>query len=273
GALKGLFLVLITTPFWYSGFNTMPQAIGEVADLRNPMMLAKIVASTFIAGGVFYASVILATALAAPRDVLVNAEMGVASAIEYAFNSFWMGKLVLFTGLLGLLTTWNAVFFSAARVLFALGRARLIYPSFSNTHPKYGSPHVAVLTVGLLCIGGCLAGRPALIIAINTAALSFSLVYLLACCAFMRLRQRSPELKRPYKMPGYPYLVIIAIVVCSLMVICSLYFTWIERQTLIPVEWLLMLFWILAGVLVWFGSGRVRRDISESERRALMHTR
>ena len=273
GALKGLFLVLITTPFWYSGFNSMPQAIGEVAELKDPVMLAKIVASTFIAGGVFYASVILATAFAAPRWVLVNAEMGVATAMEYAFNSFWMGKLVLIAGLLGLLTTWNAVFYSATRVLFALGRAKLIFPAMTRTHPTHGSPHIAVLTVGILSIGGCLAGRPALLVAINNAALCFSLVYLFACCAFMKIRQRYPGLKRPYKMPGYPWLVIIAIIVCSVMVICSLYFTWIERQTLVPVEWVLMLFWILAGILAWAGSGRVRGEVSEAERRTLIHTR
>ena len=273
GALKGFFLVLITTPFWYAGFNSMPQAIGEVADMKDPLMLAKIVASTFLAGGVFYASVILATAFAAPREVLVNAEMGVATAMEYAFNSFWMGKLVLFTGLLGLLTTWNAVFYSATRVLFALGRARLIFPALANTHPQHGSPHVAVLTVGMLCIGGCLAGRPALLIAINNAALGFSLVYLLACCAFMRIRQRYPELNRPYRMPGYPWLVIIAMLVCSIMIICSLYFSWIDKQAPVPVEWLLMLIWIVAGILFWVGSGKVRGEVSEAERRELMHAR
>jgi len=273
GALKGFFLVLITTPAWYSGFNSMPQAVGEVAELKDPVMLAKIVASTFIAGGLFYASVILATAFAAPRDVLAGADMGVTSAMEHAFESRWMGKFVLSAGLLGLLTTWNAVFYSASRVLFALGRARLIFPGLATTHPRYGSPHVAVLVVGLLCIGGCLAGRPALVIVINTAGLGFSLVYLLACCAFVRIRQRYPTLERPYFMPGYPWLVIIAIFVTGFMVMSAGYFTWIERRLVLPVEWMLVVFWVIMGIVAWAGSSRVRSSIGEDERRQLMHTR
>ena len=273
GALKGFFLVLITTPAWYSGFNTMPQAVGEVADLKDPVMLARIVAATFLAGGLFYASVILATSFAAPVEVLADADMGVASAMEYAFASAWMGKVVLLAGLLGLLTTWNAVFYSASRVLFALGRAQLIYPALAAVHPRFGSPHAAVLVVGILCIAGCLSGRPALVIVINSAGLGFSLVYLLACCAFVRLRQRYPELKRPYRMPGYPWLVLIAIFVCSFMAASALYFTWIEKQTVVPLEWLLVLFWIIAGVFAWRGSEKIRNKVSETERRELMHTR
>ncbi len=273
GALKGFFLVLITTPAWYSGFNTMPQAVGEVAELKNPVMLAKIVAATFLAGGVFYASVILATSIAAPVEVLAEADMGVASAMEYAFASAWMGKIVLLAGLLGLLTTWNAVFFCASRVLFALGRAQLIYPALAAVHPRFGSPHTAVLVVGILCIVGCLSGRPALVNVINSAGLGFSLVYLLACCVFLRLRQRYPEMKRPYRMPGYPWLVIAAIFTCSFMIASAIYFTWIERRTLVPVEWLLVLFWTILGIFAWRGSEKIRNKISEMERRELMHTR
>ena len=273
GALKGFFLVLIATPAWYSGFNSMPQAVGEVADLKDPLMLAKIVASTFLAGGLFYAGVILATSFAAPREVLAGADMGVASAMEYAFNSYRMGKFVLLAGLLGLLTTWNAVFYSASRVLFALGRARLVFPALAAIHPRFGSPHIAVLMVGFLCIGGCLAGRPALIIVINSAGLSFSLLYLLACCAFMRLRRCHPDMKRPYKMPGYPGLVILAIFVTTFMVGSATYFTWIERQLAVPFEWLLLVSWIILGIAAWTCSSSVRGAISEDERRKLMHTR
>jgi amino acid transporter len=251
----------------------MPQAIGEVAELNDARLLAKIVASTVIAGGLFYASVILATSFAAPYAILDGAELGVATAMEFAFKSHWMGKVVLLTGLLGLLTTWNAVFYCATRVLFALGRAKLIHPNLGRTHDRHGSPHLAVLLVGSICILGGLAGRPALLIVINSAALGFSIVYFIACCAMVRIRQLRPDAERPFRLFGYPWLCILAIGYVGLMVVFTLYFSWIERQTLIPMEWTLAAAWIVVGFITWFGSHRVRNRISEEERRELLHTR
>ena len=52
----------------------------------------------------------------------------------------FLGRVVLVAGILGLLTTWNAIFLAASRVVFALGRARLIPPVFGRVHARFESP-------------------------------------------------------------------------------------------------------------------------------------
>lgn len=66
-------------------------------------------------------------------------------------------------GLLGVLTTWNAVFFAAARVRYAFGRAGVIHSWFGRAHAKYGTPANAIVFVGVAGLTGTFAGRGAVL--------------------------------------------------------------------------------------------------------------
>ena len=79
-------------------------------------------------------------AMSLPRDELLQLDLPVAASLEAAFDSVLLVKLVLFAGLCGLITTWNALFFASTRLVFAMGRGRMLPETFAKVHPRYGSP-------------------------------------------------------------------------------------------------------------------------------------
>jgi amino acid transporter len=55
-----------------------------------------------------------------------------------------VGTIVLVGALFGLITTFNGFFCSASRLLFAMGRCRILPAWFSVIHPVYRTPINAI---------------------------------------------------------------------------------------------------------------------------------
>jgi len=271
--LGGIIAVLITVPVWYSGFNTIPQALGELVDVKDSRVLVRGLSLAIICACVFYLGVIFAVAFAAPAVVLEGADLPVAAAIFSAFESTLPGKLVLVAGLLGIITSWNAMFFAAARVLFALSKARIIPTGFSYVHPVYGSPAFAVVFVGVIGGIGIFAGRGVLEPIINTIGISLSTGYLLVCLSLLKLRQRDPDLQRPYSVPLYPWLPGFAALASATILGLALFETWSSRSGPLPLEWTILLVWGIVGILCWFSARKIRTSLTEQQRREHIHIR
>ena len=269
-AIGGIFAVFATTPFWYSGFDTIPQAMGEVQESARLRLLPKVIALAVALAIVFYCLVILTAAMSLPRVELLAFELPVAGALEAAFDSALLGKLVLFAGLCGLITTWNAIFFAATRVVFALGRGRMIPHQFAGVHKQHGSPYVAVLFVGIVGGIGALFGRNAILPIVNTSAASLSFVFVLVVFGVLRLRTIRPDHKRPYRVPGGKPLLYVAGTIAFGLLVIALYEPLRSAQGGIPLEWMALLVWALLGVVFWLVAAKVRGEVSEKDRRWLI---
>ena len=117
GPWLGFLSVLVSTPFWFVGFDTIPQAAEESGSSAIIKRLGRYIIAAILAAIVFYVMIILASALATPWPGLKNEALPTAKAIEEAFQSSVAAKIVLFAGLLGLLTSWNGFFIAGTRVL------------------------------------------------------------------------------------------------------------------------------------------------------------
>lgn len=262
--------VLATVPVWYGGFNTLPQALGEVADLRHIRRLALVMTACILAGFTFFALVILATASAASRATLAGANFPVATALFSAFDSPWPGRAVLTAGLLGLLTSWNASLFAGARVLFAMGRARIIPAIFARVHPRFGSPAFAVVFIAIACAPMALLGRNAITPILNLIGLAYAVGYLFTAAALIRLRRAAPALDRPYVMPGHPWFTYLAAVLAATFLTVATFHIVRDSKTAIPTEFGALAIWIALGLAVWFASRTARGSLSHAERRRLI---
>ena len=64
-----------------------------------------------------------------------------------------MGNLMILAGVGGILTSWNAFIIGGSRILYALGESGMIPTVFSRIHPRYNTPYVSILIIGMLsCI-------------------------------------------------------------------------------------------------------------------------
>lgn len=273
GVWNPIIAVLATVPVWYGGFNTLPQALGEVSDLRRMRSLSMLMSLVIVAGFTFFALVILATASPVPRSSFLTSDLPVADALFATFTSPWPGRAVLAAGLMGILTSWNACIFCGGRVLFCMARARIIPAAFARVHPRFGSPAFAAIFIGLASAPAALLGRNSLLLILNLVGLSYATGYLLVAISLFRLRRTNPSRERPSRVPCHPYLTGAAVAIAAAFVIVAAYNIWHNSRFVVPSEFIALAVWLLIGLAVWRLAAPARSDTEPSERQALIRER
>jgi APA family basic amino acid/polyamine antiporter len=127
-----------------------------------------------------------------PMSDTVRASLGAAGAAVIA------GAIVI-----SLVTSLNGVAMSGARMAFAMARDGNFFQMLAKVHPRFHTPHVAimlqtVLTVNFLLIGGNF--RQLFTLALFAEWLS----YMTACSALFVLRRQIPATQRRYPIWGFP---------------------------------------------------------------------
>lgn len=121
----------------------------------------------------------------------------------FAIFGDWGGKITLAIAIIATLSVVNALILYAPRVPFAMSRDRLLPPQMMKVN-KGGTPSLALFSLLSLSIVAALSGSYETFLAM---AAFFSLagetfVYL----ALFILRRKEPDLPRPYRAKGYPFL-------------------------------------------------------------------
>jgi amino acid transporter len=265
----GFLTVLVTIPNWLAGFNIIPQLMEE----KDPGAPLKTVAAVMIfsvaLGTAFYCLVIISASMAVPWPTLLEVEMPVAAAFEAAFDSAVLTKVVLVAGLFGLLSTWNAVILASSRLLFAMGRAHIIPTAFGRPHPVYRTPSKALVFICIVGIVATLAGRSVLGPLINTSGTCFAFAFLISALGVLKLRREQPDRARPYRVPGGVATIGVAALCCLIILLLSIYLPW-RYSDGIPVEWIIIIAWLIVGGAFWRTGKKFRSRINEQQRRALI---
>jgi amino acid transporter len=208
--------------------------------------------------------------MATPWKSIISLELPAAGAFEAAFKSPLLAKIVLFAGLCGIITTWNTIFISATRIIFALGRARIIPANFGKIHTVFRSPHIAIIFVGVIGAAGAFLGRSAILPLVNLGASGYSLAFLFTCLGVIRLRQTNPTQHRPYRLPGGIITAVFGVLSSLFCLFLSLYHPYINRSSAIPLEWIFILSWAILGMVFWSFSRKIRDQVKECDRRKLI---
>ena len=185
----GIVQVFVTSPFWFSGFAVVSQALGEQASTER-QGLGAVFLSAISMACLFYCLVVIAAAAALPRAQLLVLDLPAAGAFASTFHSTWLAQLVLMIGLLGLLIALNAIFYSATRVLFALARGGMFPKPLSALNSR-GAPSVACILVAVLSALGTILGRGAIEPLVDATAIILSGIYLMVCLAAARARRHT----------------------------------------------------------------------------------
>jgi len=278
----GILSVLAVTPYFFGGFNTIPQAVAELEDERDRRRIASLLAGCILTSLVFYCLVLLAVSMVLSRDQLLKFELPVAEAFRAAFHSELITGIVLVGGLLGLVAVWNALFFAATRVLYALGRARLLPPALGDSGPGGRAPTTAISVVTALSVAGLFLGKGALLPVVNVTSTLFALMYVIVSLGVLRRRRQGgaePAVgaKLPaaasaagYCVPGGRLLVWAAVLFAIYLLVLSLLQQWMDAAGRLPVEWLLMVGFGVLAWLLWRALRTARDSLSSDQRRRII---
>ncbi|OGZ04842.1 MAG: hypothetical protein A2845_05110 [Candidatus Lloydbacteria bacterium RIFCSPHIGHO2_01_FULL_49_22] len=159
--------------------------------------------------------------------------------------------IMLIAGLLANLAALNATIYSSSRVLFSLGRDRLVFPSLGKMHPIYFIPTRALL-LSLAFIAAVATFLPLKDIA-SAADILFIVLFMQLNIAYIQLRRQKPEAKWQYIVPFEPYLPLVAVFLYVLLAIALFHVS--------PLAIYFLLIWVLIGLVNYYGyAKRVERE-------------
>ena len=139
--------------------------------------------------------------------------MGNSLLVASDSASIFLGEkgaaLVSIIILISLLGANNGFILTSARINYAMARDKLFFHQAAVVHPRFKSPANALIIQAVWACALTFSGTyNQLITYIIFASWIF---YAMSCAAVIILRKKRPEMKRPYKTPGYPYIPIIFI--------------------------------------------------------------
>lgn len=245
--LKGLFAVLIMTPFMFVGFDVIPQAAEEI---KIPFKtIGKILIFSVFLAAFWYMMVIFAVSRALPLEQAASSKLPTADAMAALFGGSWAAKLLILGGIAGILTSWNSFYIGASRAIYAMAHARMLPGFLGVLHPKYKTPSNAILLIGLFSVMAPLFGRKMLVWLVDAGSLGIVIAWSMVSLSFLILRYREPEMKRPFVVPNGKLVGYLATVLSIGMIL--LYMPGTPSALVWPYEWLIFLGWSLLGIVFY----------------------
>jgi APA family basic amino acid/polyamine antiporter len=96
-----------------------------------------------------------------------------------------------------------AAILAGARLLFAMARDGVFLPTAARVHPRYHTPHVAIVALSAWSAVLALSGSYEQLF--TYVMFSSILLHMIGAIGLFRLRRTRPDHPRPYRVWGYPY--------------------------------------------------------------------
>ena len=139
--------------FAFGGLELGAILSGEIRDPRRTVRRAAWISAAAIAGFYMLGTVAMLALLPPARISVVTCIAQAGEAAAGRLGAPWilpaMGALIG-VGILGQFGAWLG---GSARLAFAIGLDRYLPPAFARLHPRWGTPHVALLAQGAACSG------------------------------------------------------------------------------------------------------------------------
>jgi basic amino acid/polyamine antiporter, APA family len=196
--LAGVVTALQAVVISYAGWQG---ALYFTEEDRNPVVnLPRAMIGGVVAVIVVYLLVNLALLAILPVPELAASKLPAADAAARIVGSRG-GQIITALALISLAPLLNAILMIGTRILFALGRDRLLWSRAAAVNAG-GTPGVAMLVTTAVAIGLIVTGTFDRLVAI--VAFYLLLNYAICTLGLFALRRREPAVPRPYRAWGYP---------------------------------------------------------------------
>lgn len=244
----------------YTGIETIANLAEET---RNPGRdLPRSVGSVFVAVLVMFTLIPLIALSAMPvvqqtdgtwvtelgTKWLQDPVMGIVDHLPPLFRlvfGVWVG--ILAATILTVAT--NAAILGLSRLTYSLGQHRQLAPALSQIHPRFHTPHMAVILFSLIAMVLILPGELTLLA--DLYAFGAMLSYTFAHLSVIALRVREPDLPRPFRIPVNLRLGGTAVPLTALIGGAGTFATWAVVVITHDMGRLVGFSWMAAGLLIY----------------------
>jgi basic amino acid/polyamine antiporter, APA family len=233
--MSGIFRAAGIIFFAYIGFDAVSTAAQEAKNPGKDMPIGIL--------GSLVICTILYLLVAGVLTGLVNyRNLNVPDPLAIGIDSTgvrWGSLLVKLGALMGLTSTIVVMLLGQSRVFFSMSRDGLLPSLFSAVHPRFRTPWISTLTVGLF-VAVLAASLPINVLA-EMVSIGTLLAFVIVCAGVWIIRRRRPDLARPFRTPLVPLVPILGIVTSLTMML-----------SLTGVTWIRLAVWLIIGMVIYF---------------------
>jgi len=235
GVMTGAAIVF----FAYIGFDAVSTAAEESKNPSRDLPIG-------IIGSLAICTLLYIVVAAILTGVVYYTELNTPAPVALALSKIgleWASGLISFGAIAGITTVLLVMMYGQTRIFFAMSRDGLLPPVFSKVHPKYKTPHISTVIVGLF--GAVVAGFLPIGLLAELVNIGTMFAFVLVSIAVLVLRYKQPDLPRKFKAPWFPVTPILALLFTIYLMISLPLMTWVR-----------FVVWLLIGFVVYFGYGR-----------------
>ncbi len=262
--LACIIAVTAIAPWLFVGFDTIPQAAEEFN--FKPSMSTILMLLSIVCGILTYAAITVAVAIVVPWEPLIR-----------DFTIFWhtghvvnlclgpVGSVILGLAVLSaILTGINGFYIACSRLLFSMGRARILPTWFAELHGKHKTPSNALNFILILVLIAPFFGREVLSWVVDMSSIGTIIGYFFASLASYSLARECVQFQKGTVRP-------LAILGCLSSLIClGLLVLPFSPASISIHSWVVLGIWVLLGVVVYCMRLHAVRSIPEKERAFLI---
>lgn len=199
-----LVMALIAVLWAFEGWHVVSFAGGEMRNPRRALPVSLCIGTLIIFGlyvlanGSYYAVMTPAEISSTPAVAAV--------AMEKSFGK-WAGEFIAVLIVFSVLGSMNGMIMTGPRAYYAMAQDHMFFRAFGKLNRRSSSPILGLCAQGvwasLLCCSGTYQQLFTDVIFVAW------LFYALTVMGVIVLRWRRPDMKRPYRVPGYPLLPIL----------------------------------------------------------------
>ncbi len=232
GMLAGAAIIF----FAYIGFDSVSTHAEEARLPRRDVPIG-IIASLIICTVLYIAVSAILTGMVRYDQLDINAPVSNAFAQR---GLPWAQRIIDVGAITGITSVLLVMMLSQPRVLLAMARDGMVPESFFGAvHPKFRTPWKSTMLTGLF-VGTMATFLPLRVLA-ELTNIGTLLAFVIVCAAVLIMRKKHPEAERPFRAPWVPFVPIMGII-CCLILMFSL-----------PAEnWWRLIVWLLIGFSIYF---------------------
>ena len=204
GVMRGAAIMF----FAYIGFDAVSTAAQEAKNPQRDMPIG-ILASLAICTVLYIAVALVLMGIVPYRQL--NVADPLAVGID-ATGLTWFSPVVKISALFGLFSTMLVQLLGQSRIFYSMSRDGLLPEMFGRVHPRFRTPHLSTIITG--SVVAVAAGVLPISALSQLVSIGSYLAFILVCVGVVILRRTRPDLHRPFRVPGVPYVPILGALVC-----------------------------------------------------------
>ena len=212
--LTGMGIALVAVTWTVGGWEYVTFAAGEIKNPKKNLPLALIIGTVVIL--VLYIMINIAYLKVLPMDSLIG-ELKVGEATAKSLYGPGIAGAFVVVVIISMFGSLNGNILVGPRISYAMAKDKLFFSKAADVHPKFHTPGNAIMIQGVwasvLALSGTFEEIITLVVFVNF------MMWIAASSTVFVLRKKQPELERPYKVWGYPYVPAFFIIFSSAILI------------------------------------------------------